>query len=57
METINKDVFVGGNWETHLDKAREESCFLNPICDVEKLQDGEQLAQTHHKANRVKGVC
>lgn len=43
--------------DTHLDEAREKSGFLNPICDMEKLQDGEQLAQTHHKANRVKCVC
>ncbi len=43
--------------DTHLDEAREESGFLDPISNMEKLQDGEQLAQTHHKANRVKCVC
>lgn len=43
--------------DTHLDEAREESGFLNPISNMEKLQHGEQLAQTHHKANRVECVC
>lgn len=41
---------------THLDEAREESGFLDAVRDVEKLQNGEQLAETHHKAHRVKGV-
>lgn len=41
---------------THLDEARKESGFLDAVRNVEKLQNGEQLAETHHKAHRVKGV-
>lgn len=34
--------------DTHLDEAWKKSGFLNPVRDMEELQDGEQLAQTHH---------
>lgn len=41
---------------THLDEARKESGFLDAVCNVEKLQNREQLAETHHKAHGVEGV-
>lgn len=40
-----------------MEESWKKLCFLNPICDVEELQDGEQLAETHHKANGVERVC
>lgn len=54
---INNGIPLRLSCETNLDEAREESCFLNPICDVEKLEDGEQLAEAHHKADGVESVC
>lgn len=43
-------------FDTHLDEAREESGFLDTVCDVEKLEDGEELTQTHDQAHGVKRV-
>ena len=54
---INNEIPPKLSGDTHLDEARKESGFLNPICNMEKLEDREQLAETHHKADRVESVC
>lgn len=39
-----------------MDEAREQPGALDTVCDVEQLQDGQQLTEAHHEAHGVEGV-